>query len=82
MLDFELQRGDQEALLAVSDSALQIQRPEGGKEYAFSAVFRSTSTQAEVFGNSGVKDLLESALDGYSVTILAYGQTGSGKTYT
>ena len=26
--------------------------------------------------------LLESALEGYSVTVFAYGQTGGGKTYT
>ena len=29
-----------------------------------------------------MKDFLEEALNGYSVTIFAYGQTGSGKTYT
>lgn len=28
------------------------------------------------------QDYLDSALNGYSVTIFAYGQTGSGKTYT
>ena len=29
-----------------------------------------------------IQDYIESALNGYSVTIFAYGQTGSGKTYT
>ena len=29
-----------------------------------------------------MKEYLDSALSGYSVTIFAYGQTGSGKTYT
>jgi kinesin family protein 6/9 len=28
------------------------------------------------------KDIIQSALDGYSGTVLAYGQTGSGKTFT
>ena len=29
-----------------------------------------------------IKDIIDSALEGYSATIFAYGQTGSGKTYT
>jgi len=37
-------------------------------------------TQAEVFDDC--KDLVQSAVDGYNVTIFAYGQTGSGKTFT
>ena len=38
--------------------------------------------QEETFEKSGVKALLDSALDGFSATVFAYGQTGSGKTYT
>ena len=34
------------------------------------------------FELSGIKSLLDSALDGFSSTVFAYGQTGSGKTYT
>lgn len=30
----------------------------------------------------GLQELVEAALDGYSVTIFAFGQTGSGKTHT
>jgi hypothetical protein len=30
----------------------------------------------------GMEELVEAALDGYTVTVFAFGQTGSGKTYT
>ena len=36
----------------------------------------------EVFEQSGVTDLIESALEGFSCTVFAYGQTGAGKTHT
>lgn len=35
-----------------------------------------------MFHRSGICELIDSALDGYSATVFAYGQTGSGKTYT
>lgn len=38
--------------------------------------------QEDTFERSGVKDLLDSAMEGFSATAFAYGQTGSGKTYT
>merc|ERR1712194_962497 len=37
-------------------------------------------TQEEVFEDC--RDLVQSAVDGYNVTIFAYGQTGAGKTFT
>lgn len=56
-----------------------VQRQEK-KAFMFDAVFGPNSQQEEVFRD--VEDLVQSALDGYNVTILAYGQTGAGKTYT
>merc|ERR1712190_530662 len=48
-------------------------------EYSFDAVFMPGS-QEEVF--ESCCDLVQSALDGYNVTMFAYGQTGAGKTFT
>ena len=50
------------------------------KDYNFDAVFDQESTQDEIFEDCD--RLIQSAIDGYSVSIFAYGQTGSGKTFT
>jgi len=47
--------------------------------FSFDAVF-APGTQDEVFEDC--KDLVQSAIDGYNVTMFAYGQTGAGKTHT
>jgi len=47
--------------------------------YSFDGCWYSGS-QEEVFEDT--KDLVQSAIDGYNVTIFAYGQTGAGKTFT
>jgi len=46
----------------------------------FDAVFGPAAQQEEVFRE--VQDLVQSAVDGYNVSIMTYGQTGAGKTYT
>lgn len=53
-----------------------------GKEkvFRFDRVFDQTSSQAAIFED--ISQLVQSAVDGYKVSIFAYGQTGSGKTYT
>merc|ERR1719247_3884675 len=48
-------------------------------KFAFDAVF-TPGSQEEVFEDC--RDLVQSAADGYNVTLFAYGQTGAGKTYT
>ena len=41
-----------------------------------------TTTQKQFFEGCGIRNLLDSALNGYAATAFAYGQTGSGKTFT
>ncbi|CAD7931738.1 unnamed protein product [Amoebophrya sp. A25] len=50
------------------------------KEYNFDGIFDENNTQEQVFKDC--KDLIQSAVDGFNITIFAYGQTGAGKTYT
>ncbi|KAI5419284.1 kinesin-like protein KIN-14B [Lathyrus oleraceus] len=50
------------------------------KDYEFDKVYGPHVGQAELF--SDVQPLVQSALDGYNVSIFAYGQTHSGKTHT
>jgi kinesin family protein 12 len=52
------------------------------KKFALDGCLDQSTTQAQCFERSGMKTLLDSALEGFSATVFAYGQTGSGKTYT
>lgn len=47
--------------------------------YAFDRVFGPGSPNQHVFDDC--RDLIQSVVDGYNVSILSYGQTGSGKTF-
>ncbi|KAM7523807.1 hypothetical protein LguiA_013709 [Lonicera macranthoides] len=50
------------------------------KDFEFDRVYGPHVGQAELF--SDVQPFVQSALDGYNVSIFAYGQTNSGKTHT
>ena len=49
--------------------------------YAHDALFPSECAQQDVVFEE-VSEFVQSALDGYNVTLFSYGQTGSGKTHT
>ncbi|EPZ35610.1 kinesin-domain-containing protein [Rozella allomycis CSF55] len=77
-------RDDRYSVLALDDGqTIQVTIPEGPpKGLTFHKVHTETCTQKQLFDESGVINLLDRALEGYSVTIFAYGQTSSGKTFT
>ncbi|CAL5323750.1 unnamed protein product [Camellia sinensis] len=50
------------------------------KDFEFDRVYGPHVGQAELF--SDVQPFVQSALDGYNVSVFAYGQTKSGKTHT
>jgi hypothetical protein len=50
--------------------------------YTLTCALSQTCSQSEMFDRCGIRDLLDSCVNGYSSTVFAYGQTGSGKTYT
>lgn len=45
-------------------------------------VFEPAATQEDVLQFSGVKRLIDMAVEGFRCTAFCYGQTGSGKTHT
>ena len=56
--------------------------PTDKKTFTFDVVLGEKMTQDDVFEKSGIRELIDFALEGFSTTIFAYGQTGSGKTFT
>mmetsp|Transcript_18100 Transcript_18100/g.46686 ORF Transcript_18100/g.46686 Transcript_18100/m.46686 type:complete len:723 (+) Transcript_18100:1493-3661(+) len=78
----ERESGDTEVTKKTSLMSLQVDNPnmdQGVQTFNFDSVF-TPGTQEEVFEDC--RDLVQSAVDGYNVTIFAYGQTGAGKTFT
>lgn len=45
-------------------------------------VFEPGATQDDILDYSGIKRIIEMAIEGFSCTAFCYGQTGSGKTHT
>jgi len=64
----------------VDKHTLTIKTAKKDETFKLGAVFGPGSIQAEVWNE--IQGLVQSAVDGYNVTMFAYGQTGAGKTYT
>lgn len=59
--------------------------PSGGQKpklFGYNVVFEPGATQTDVLEYSGIKRIIEMAIEGFSCTAFCYGQTGSGKTHT
>ena len=75
-------RNDLNCIEPVSSNQLFFTNKNMRRSYTYNLVFGPETTQEDIFYNCSINKLIDSALEGYSVTIFAYGQTGSGKTYT
>ncbi|XP_069471448.1 kinesin-like protein KIF12 isoform X2 [Ambystoma mexicanum] len=78
----EIQRGEKAVVYCPGEGAVFVSHAGQEKIFRFDSVFDSSTSQQELFEESGVKRLIELALSGYSCTVFAFGQTGSGKTYS
>ncbi|XP_055384684.1 kinesin-like protein KIF12 isoform X2 [Condylostylus longicornis] len=52
------------------------------KLFTYNVVFEPGATQEDILEYSGIKKIVEMAVEGFSCTAFCYGQTGSGKTHT
>ncbi|KAJ7416388.1 kinesin family member 12 [Willisornis vidua] len=78
----ETRRGDRQVVHSLGDGAVHVSAARHDATFGFSAVFDAGTSQEAVFEGSGMRQLVELAIDGFSCTVFAFGQTGSGKTYT
>ncbi|NWT02361.1 KIF12 protein, partial [Mionectes macconnelli] len=78
----ETRRGDRRVVHSLGDGAVHVSAARHDATFGFSTVFDTGASQEAVFEGSGMRQLVELAIDGFSCTVFAFGQTGSGKTYT
>ncbi|KAM6315545.1 LOW QUALITY PROTEIN: kinesin-like protein KIF12 [Podargus strigoides] len=78
----ETRRGDRQVVHSLGDGTIHVSAAKHDATFGFSAVFDAGTSQEAVFEGSGMRQLVEMAIDGFSCTVFAFGQTGSGKTYT
>ena len=83
MNELEKTSGNEQVRVFTSPTSLQFNstREKNVYRYNFDRIFTPSSTQEDIY-SFGVKEIIDSVLNGYNGTVLAYGQTSSGKTYT
>lgn len=78
----ELSQGEHAVVYCPGQGTILVTSGSQEKAFAFNTVFGPEAKQYEIFEYSGVKRLVDLAINGYSCTLFAFGQTGSGKTFT
>jgi hypothetical protein len=80
----EQNKSEKSAVKSISDGKeVQVKvGPLEAQTYRCNQCFPRETTQEEFFKNSGITDLLDSAMGGYRSCAFAFGQTGAGKTFT
>ena len=81
----EIKAGDEGIVHFPGSGQLWLEPPsqkEKAKSFTYNVVFEPEANQEDVLNHSGVKRLIDMAIDGFSCTVFCYGQTGSGKTHT
>lgn len=83
LLNFERKRGDSRCLEQINRNIISLTGKNNQQtNFQFNTILPENANQEQVFDHTNVKTLLNSALEGYSASVLSYGQTGSGKTFT
>ena len=66
-----------------NNRSLQVLGLDGrSRPLTFNRVYDPNVSQERFFEESGIKELIVQAIDGYSICVFAFGQTGSGKSFT
>ncbi|CAF0805268.1 unnamed protein product [Rotaria sordida] len=78
----EMEKNDRSILHCEGETSILVEGAQPSRRFTFDSVFDVSSTQEDVFHYSGIKRLVDMAIEGYISTCFAYGQTGSGKTHT
>ena len=78
------EHGGETAVSIPDEHSIDVTAQSGMREkvfpFQFDEVFGPASTQEKVFEDTS--HVVQSAFDGFNVSVFAYGQTGSGKTFT